>query len=118
MRRSVAISCASEPKICEPIWQCTPRSSSSGCVTTASTAAHAAPDAIEKPNFTSSCAVEIFSCVWASMPGVKRSITAWRTPCLLAAAATRSISKSESITMVLTPTETARSISATDLLLP
>jgi diaminopimelate decarboxylase len=74
-RRSVAISCASVPNICEPIWQWTPRSSSSGCCATASTAVHAEPEAIENPNFTSSCAVEIFSWVCASIPGVRRSIT-------------------------------------------
>jgi DNA gyrase subunit A len=39
------------------------------------TACHAAPLAIENPNFTSSCAVAIDSCVCASTPAVKRSKT-------------------------------------------
>ena len=116
--RVAANSNDSVPNICEPTWQWNPRSSRDVCDKTCATAAAAAPLAIENPNFTSSWAVEIDSCVCASTPGVSRNITAWRIPCAVAAAATRSISKSESITIVFTPTATARSISATDLLLP
>ena len=51
-----------------------------------------APEAIEKPNFTSSCAVAIDSWVWASIPGVKRNRTCWTLFALVAAFATLSIS--------------------------
>ena len=57
------------------MWAWKPRSSRDECVRTWAIALHAAPLAIEKPNFTSSWAVAIDSWVWASIPGVKRSKT-------------------------------------------
>ena len=60
-------------KMCEPMWQCSPTSSSDGRASTRRTASAAAPLASEKPNFWSSWPVWTYSCVWASTPGVTRT---------------------------------------------
>jgi hypothetical protein len=60
----------------------------------------------------------MYSWVCASTPTVTRSSTGARVPCRAAASATRPISASESITIRPIPAATARSISASDLLLP
>lgn len=70
------------------------------------------------PNFWSSCAVAMNSCVWASTPTVTRICTGWRLPSRSAMCDTRTISWNESSTIRPTPTSTARSISSSDLLLP
>ena len=72
----------------------------------------------ETPNFWSSWAVARNSCVDACTPLFTRSRTRWTRPARAAASATRSISTSLSMMIAPTPAATARSISATDLLLP
>ena len=81
-------------------------------------AAFAAPPDSEKPNFWSSCAVAMYSWVCASTPTVTRTMTRGRVPSRRAMAVSRSISWNESTTIRPTPARTARSNSATDLLLP
>ena len=72
----------------------------------------------ETPNFWSSCAVARNSWVEACTPLLTRRRTRCTRPARAAASATRSISISLSMTIAPTPASTARSISATDLLLP
>ncbi len=105
-------------KICEPMWLCRPTSSRPGRASTRRTASAAVPSASPSPNFWSSCAVAMNSCVCASTPTVTRICTRCRVPWRSAASATRSISWNESSTIRPTPAATARRISATDLLLP
>ena len=73
---------------------------------------------MENPNFWSSCAVAMYSWVWASTPAVTRTITPTSRPAPAVTALRRSISWKESTMMRPTPSRTARSSSATDLLLP
>ena len=77
-RRSTRRAATSNPsvtKICEPMCECSPSSSRPGASSTRRTASRAAPSAIEKPNFWSSCEVEMYSWVCASTPAVTRTIT-------------------------------------------
>ena len=67
-------------KICEPMCECSPANSSTGSASTRRTASSAAPDASEKPNFWSSCAVAMNSWVCASTPVVTRTRTRGRAP--------------------------------------
>ena len=67
-------------KICEPMCECSPANSSCGSAITRRTASSAAPEASEKPNFWSSCAVAMNSCVCASTPVVTRTRTRGRVP--------------------------------------
>ena len=79
---------------------------------------------IEKPNFWSSWAVAMYSCVWASTPAVTRTITRGLLvvepveTMSSVTIASRSISWNESTMIRPTPAPTARRSSATDLLLP
>ncbi len=98
--------------------ECSPSSSRPGAARTASTAANACPLVIEKPNFWSSCAVAMYSCVCASTPAVTRTSTRAVVPSSATTAASRSISTSESTMIRPTPISTARRSSADDLLLP
>ena len=76
------------------------------------TASKASPPVIEKPNFWSSCAVAMYSCVCASTPAVTRTITRAVRPSSAVIAASRSISSNESTTIRPTPASTARASSA------
>ena len=60
--------------------ECSPANSSCGSASTRRTASSAAPEASEKPNFWSSCAVAMNSCVCASTPVVTRTRTRGRDP--------------------------------------
>ena len=82
------------------------------------TASKASPEVIENPNFWSSWAVAMYSCVCASTPAVTRTITRARIPVSSVTIASRSISWNESTMIRPTPSATARRSSATDLLLP
>ncbi len=73
---------------------------------------------IEKPNFWSSWAVAMYSWVWASTPAVTRTRTRCVRPSRSAISASRSISWNESTMTRPTPRVTARSSSASLLLLP
>ena len=105
-------------KICEPMCECSPISSSESEASTAATARAAEPSRREKPNFWSSCAVAMYSWVCASTPTVTRTSTGCTTPALAATAVSRWISSKESTTTCPTPASTARVSSAVDLLLP
>ncbi len=105
-------------KICEPMCEWTPSSSSESWPRARRTASAADPSATAMPNFWSSCAVAMNSCVCASTPTVTRICTGWRTPSSRAVCATRAISWKESRTIRPTPASTARLISLSDLLLP
>ncbi len=115
-RRSADSANPAESKICEPMWQCRPRRSSEACerMRVPSSTARSR----ETPNFWSSWAVARNSCVEACTPLFTRSRTRCTRPARAAASATRSISISLSMMIAPTPAATARSISATDLLLP
>ncbi len=82
------------------------------------TASAAWPSASAIPNFWSSCAVAMNSCVCASTPTVTRICTRCRLPSRSAICATRTISWNESSTIRPTPASTARVISSVLLLLP
>ena len=73
--RRAATSKPAVSKICEPMCECRPSSSSPGAACTRRTASSASPAVIEKPNFWSSWAVAMYSCVCASTPAVTRTIT-------------------------------------------
>ena len=62
------------------MWECRPSSLSAGASSTRRTASKASPLVIEKPNFWSSWAVAMYSCVWASTPAVTRTSTLVGTP--------------------------------------
>ena len=57
------------------MWECSPSSSSPSAAWIWRTASSASPLLIEKPNFWSSWAVAMYSCVCASTPAVTRTIT-------------------------------------------
>ena len=73
---------------------------------------------IEKPNFWSSWAVAMYSCVWASTPAVTRTITAAVRPSDAVTRSSRSSSSNESTTIRPTPSDTARISSTSVLVLP
>ena len=63
-------------KICDPMWLCRPsRRSASGLSRIRRAASKACPPERDSPNFWSSCAVAMNSCVWASTPTVTRTRT-------------------------------------------
>ena len=62
------------------MWECRPSRFSPSASCTICTARHASPLVIENPNFWSSCAVAMYSCVCASTPAVTRTITLTRPP--------------------------------------
>ena len=76
--RRAATSNPSVSKICEPMCECSPASSTPGQASTRRTASSAAPEDSEKPNFWSSCAVATNSWVCASTPVVTRTSTRGR----------------------------------------
>ena len=78
----------------------------------------ASPLVIENPNFWSSWAVAMYSCVCASTPAVTRTITAAVLPSSSVIWVSRSISAKESSTIRPTPASTARRSSGWLLLLP
>ena len=73
--RCAATSKPAVSKICEPMCECSPANTSPGQAMTRRTASSAAPEASEKPNFWSSCAVAMNSWVCASTPVVTRTST-------------------------------------------
>ena len=116
--RAAAISKPDASNICDPMCECRPAKCRPAAARTRATAARASPVASDRPNFWSSCAVAMNSCVCASTPTVTRTSTRAVTPWRWATAETVSISGMASMTRVPTPAASARSISATDLLLP
>ncbi len=117
MRRA-ATSKPSASKICDPMWEWMPTRSSRSSASQAASASAAAPPAIEKPNFWSSCAVEMYSWVCASTPVVTLTITRGRTPRSPARRPRRPISSKESTMIRPTPASRAWTSSAMLLLLP
>ena len=85
--------------------ECRPAKSSAPLSSTCLTASSAAPEASEKPNFWSSCAVATNSCTAASTPVVTRTSTRGRGAALRLASGrsairvSRAISSKESTTM-------------------
>src|SRR6478735_6380193 len=73
--RRAATSNPDESKIWLPMWECRPIRSMPGASSSRRTASKASPEVIEKPNFWSSWAVAMYSCVCASTPAVTRTIT-------------------------------------------
>jgi len=73
--RRAATSKPALSKIWLPMWEWRPRRVSPSAASTCSTARHASPLVIEKPNFWSSWAVAMYSWVCASTPAVTRIIT-------------------------------------------
>ena len=71
--RCAATSKPAVSKICEPMCECSPANDRPGQAMTRRTASSAAPEASEKPNFWSSCAVAMNSWVCASTPVVTRT---------------------------------------------
>ncbi len=98
--------------------ECRPTRSRLGSFAIRRTASSAAPEPTDSPNFWSSCAVAMNSCVCASTPTVTRTRTGWTMPARAAASATRTMSSNESMTIRPTRAATAASISSADLLLP
>ncbi len=115
-RRRADSTKASVSKIWLPMWACRPVKERDACDRMRATRPGASASVI--PNFWSSRAVARYSCVWACTPLFTRRRTGWTRPCPAAAAATRSTSIALSTTIWPIPAPTARSISATDLLLP
>ena len=116
--RRAATSKPEESKICDPMWEWSPRISTFGASNNRRTASNASPDEIEKPNFWSSWAVAMYSWVWASTPAVTRTITLAVMPVSAVIAATRSTSSKESTMIRPTPATIARRSSIGVLLLP
>ncbi|CAM5641635.1 hypothetical protein SVIOM342S_01680 [Streptomyces violaceorubidus] len=116
--RCAATSNPDMSKICDPMCEWIPMTSSPSSCRARRTASAACPPASGMPNFWSSWAVAMNSCVCASTPTVMRICTRWRLPSSCAMWATRTISWKESSTIRPTPARTARSISCVDLLLP
>ena len=87
--------------------------------TTRRTASAASPLVIEKPNFWSSWAVAMYSCVCASTPAVTRTMhSRWSRRVSRVISTSRSISVKESTMIRPTPATTARRSSGKVLLLP
>ncbi len=116
--RCAATSKPAVSKICEPMCECSPAKFRSGQAITRRTASSAAPEASEKPNFWSSCAVAMNSCVVASTPVVTRTRTFGVTAASSARKASLAISSNESATTWPMPAPTARASSPWALLLP
>ena len=74
---------------------------------TAATASAAGPPSMEKPNFESSCPVEMYECVDGFTPGVTRISTRWRVPRAAASRPSSAISSRLSTMIVPTPASSA-----------
>ena len=116
--RRAATSNAPVSKIWLPMWEWMPSSSMCGLDWHRTSAMSAWPPWMEKPNFWSSCAVAMYSWVWASMPVVTRTSTLAVTPSSVVSASMRAISSSESTMIRPTPDSRASRSSSTVLLLP
>ena len=107
----------SAPKICEPMWQCSPRKSSASCDRMRATAAGSVGERRCRTSGLRGRSRGSRACARARRCSPAGGRAA-RGRGAAAASATRSISCRLSRMIAPTPTATARSISASDLLLP